>query len=53
MECSCQLADPAQCDCLNDCVTHSIIQEEMLQDHSRVAHTVLTHVAVLVLIFIY
>lgn len=53
MERNSQFNDLAQCDSVDDCVTYSFVQEEMLQNHTWMADTVLTHAAVLVLLFVY
>lgn len=53
MECSRQLYDLVECDSSDDSVAHCSVQEEMLQSHPRMAHSIISDATLLILILVY
>lgn len=53
MECSRQLYDLVECDSSDDSVAHCSVQEEMLQSHPRLAHSIISDATLLILILVY
>lgn len=52
MECDCKFIDSPECNSSDDSVIDSPLQEEMLQDHTRMVITLFTYATVFVLIFV-
>lgn len=53
VECAGQLHDPVVCDRAHDRPAHSALQEALLPDHPRLAHTVISDAALHVLVLVF
>lgn len=53
MECTGQLDDIAKCNGTDDRSTHCIVQKEMLQDYTWMAHFIISYAVIFVLLFVY